>query len=126
MSCERCGGLMVIETICDLVEDKSLRGIETARCVNCGNFEDRRIRTNRVISCSPRPVAPITVGSRSLIAIQTRSLERDIRTDDVMAESPRGRTPRLPVAPPSAKTRRLEPAHIEQPTQIVQTQRRFA
>jgi hypothetical protein len=25
MSCERCGGLMVIETICDLVEDKSLR-----------------------------------------------------------------------------------------------------
>lgn len=126
MSCERCGGLMVVETICDLVEDKCLRGIETARCLNCGNFEDRIIRTNRVISCSPRPVAPTTVGSRSLSAIQPRSLERPTRTDGVIAKNPRGRTPRLPVGVPSAKTRRLEPEHLEQPTQIVQTQRRYA
>ena len=120
MSCERCGGLMVIETICDLVEDKSLRRIETARCVNCGNFEDGIIRTNRVISCSPRPVAPTTVGSRRLSAIQPRALERATQTDDVIAKSPRGRTPRLPVGAPSAKTRRFEPAHFEQPTPMIQ------
>jgi hypothetical protein len=126
MSCERCGGLMVIETICDLVEDKSLRRIETARCVNCGNFEDRIIRTNRVISGMSGQVEHHAARTRRLNPIQTRPLERDIRTDDVMAESPRGRTPRLPVAPPLAKTRRLEPSHIEQPTPIVQTQWRYA
>jgi uncharacterized Zn finger protein len=126
MSCERCGGLMVIETICELVEDRSLRGIETARCLNCGNFEDPRIRTNRVISGMSGPVDLGTGGNRKLSAIQPRSLERVTQTDGVIAESPRGRTPRLPVAPPIAKTRRLEPAHIEQPTPVVRTQRRFA
>lgn len=126
MSCERCGGLIVIETICDLVEDKSLRGIETARCVNCGNFEDRIIRTNRVISCSPRPVAPPTVGSRSLSVIQLRALERATQTDGVIAKSPRGRTPCLPVGISSAKTRTLEPARNEQPSPIAKAQRRYA
>ena len=126
MSCERCGGLMVIETICDLVEDKSLRGIETARCLNCGNFEDPRIRTNRVISGMPGQVDPDTVGARKLSAIQPRALERATQTDGVIVKSPRGRTPRLPIGIPSAKTRRLEPEHLDQPTQIVQTQRRYA
>ena len=55
---------MVLETICDLVEDKSLRGIETARCLNCGNFEDPRIRTNRVISGMSGQVDLDTVGNR--------------------------------------------------------------
>jgi len=53
MSCERCGGLMVIETICDLMERESCMGIDATRCLNCGNFEDTRIRTNRVISRLP-------------------------------------------------------------------------
>ena len=115
MSCERCGGLMVVETICELVEEKSLRGIETARCLNCGNFEDPRIRTNRVISGMSGPVDLDTGGNRKLSAIQPRSLERATQTDGVIAESPRGRTPRLPVAPPLTKTRRLEPATSNNP-----------
>jgi hypothetical protein len=53
MSCERCGGLMVIETICDLMDRESCTGIDATRCLNCGNFEDARIRTNRVISRLP-------------------------------------------------------------------------
>jgi hypothetical protein len=53
MSCERCGGLMVIETICDLMEREPFTGIDATRCLNCGNFEDTRIRTNRVISSLP-------------------------------------------------------------------------
>jgi hypothetical protein len=120
MSCERCGGLMVIETICDLVEDNYLRGIETARCVNCGNFEDSRIRTNRASSRLPEQVEPRTVGSRRPSVIHPRALERATQTDGVFGKSPRGRTPRLPVAPPLAKTRRLEPVYIEQPTRIIQ------
>lgn len=63
MSCERCGGLMVIETFCDLMEEESRTGIETIRCLNCGNFEDTLIRTNRVISRLPRHVEPHTVES---------------------------------------------------------------
>jgi uncharacterized Zn finger protein len=126
MSCERCGGLMVIETICDLVEDESRIGADTARCLNCGNFEDRRIRINRASSRVSRYVDPHTVGSSSLSVIQPRALERATQTDGVISKSPRGRTPRLPVGILSAKTRRLEPEHLEQPTQIVQTQRRYA
>jgi hypothetical protein len=48
MSCIRCGGLMVVEMICDLMEHESRSRIDTARCVNCGNFEDAIIRANRV------------------------------------------------------------------------------
>jgi hypothetical protein len=126
MSCERCGGLMVIETSCDLMEDGSRIGIDTARCLNCGNFEDRIIRTNRVISRLPRHIEPHTVGTRRPGVIQPRSFERAISMDGVIPESPPGRSPRLPVGTPSAKTRRLEPEHLEQPTRIVQTQRRYA
>jgi len=123
MWCERCGGLMVIEIICDLRVEESRTGIDTTRCLNCGNFEDTIIRTNRVISHLPRHVAPHTVGSRRLSATQPRSLEGAIQTEGVIAERPRGRAPRLPVAAPSAKIRTLEPSHIEQPTPIIQTQR---
>lgn len=59
MSCERCGGLMVVETCCDLIEAESRKGIDTMRCVNCGNFEDAIIRTNRASSRVPRHVAPL-------------------------------------------------------------------
>ena len=126
MSCERCGGLMVIEAICDLMEEESHRGIDTRRCLNCGNFEDSTIRANRVVSRLPRPVTPHIVGARRLSATQPRVLERAIQTDGVIAESPRVRAPRLPIGTPSAKTRRLEPASIERHIQIVQTQRRYA
>ena len=97
MSCERCGGLMVIETICDLIEEESRRGIDTIRCLNCGNFEDRIIRTNRVISRSPRHVEPLTVETRRPASIQPGALERPVQTDGIIAESPRGRASRLPL-----------------------------
>lgn len=126
MSCERCGGMMVIETICDLMEGESRTGIDTTRCLNCGNFEDSIIRTNRVVSRLPRPVEQHTVGIRKLSASQPRALERPIQTGGVIAEGLRGRAPRLPVGPPSAKTRRLKSAITEQPTQVVQTQRGYA
>jgi len=126
MSCERCGGLMVVETSCDLVEEESSTGIDTVRCLNCGNFEDRIIRTNRVISRSPRHVEPLTVETRRPTSIQPGALERPTKTDGTIAESPPGRGPRLPVGTPSAKTQTREPSHIEQPTPIVQTQRRYA
>jgi len=126
MSCERCGGLMVMDTICGFVEKESSTGTDTVRCLNCGNFEDRIIRTNRVISRSPRHVEPHTVGTRRPSSIQPGALERPTRADGTIAENPPGRGPRLPVGTPSAETRTLESVHIEQPTQILQTQRRYA
>jgi hypothetical protein len=47
MSCERCGGLMVVESSCNHMDVESHKGIGTRRCLNCGNFEDPIIRTNR-------------------------------------------------------------------------------
>ena len=126
MLCERCGGLMVIETICDLMKEEFRRRSDTTRCLNCGNFEDGTIRTNRAISRFSKQVEPHTVGSGRPSAIQPRAFDRAIQTGSVIAESPRSRAPRLPVGAPSAKTRALEPLHIEQPTPIVQTQRRYA
>lgn len=48
MPCGRCGGLMVVETSCDLMEDALCTGIDPTRCLNCGNVEDAVIRANRV------------------------------------------------------------------------------
>lgn len=126
MFCERCGGLMVIETSYELMEGRSRREFDSTRCLNCGNFEDAIIRTNRAISRFSKQVEPHTVGSGRPSAIQPRAFDRAIQTGSVIAESPRSRAPRLPVGAPSAKTRALEPLHIEQPTPIVQTQRRYA
>ena len=61
MSCGRCGGLMVLGTFRDLMEEESRMGIDTTRCLNCGNFEDTIIRTNRASSRVPRHVEPHTV-----------------------------------------------------------------
>jgi len=113
MLCERCGGLMVIETISDLMKEGPRRGIDTTRCLNCGNFEDTIIRTNRVIFSLPRQVEARTVGTRRRSAIQPRPLKRDIPADDVISESSRGRAPRAAVEGPSAQIRTFKPARIE-------------
>ncbi len=47
MSCQRCGGFMVVETVGDFPEQQSRLLPHTERCVNCGNFEDSIIRANR-------------------------------------------------------------------------------
>jgi hypothetical protein len=107
MSCERCGGLMVIETNGELMDRESRKGIDMARCVNCGNLEDVYIRTNRVILRVPPQVESHTEG-----AGRSRALEQPIHTEPVMAETPRGRAPRLPVGAPSVNTRTARtPAH---------------
>ena len=95
MSCERCGGLMVIETNCELKDREFRKGIDMARCVNCGNLEDVHIRTNRVILRVPTQVESHTEGAGRSSAIQSRALEQSIHTEGVMAETPRGRAPRL-------------------------------
>jgi len=121
MSCERCGGLMVVDIVCDLMEEKSRRRCETTRCLNCGNVEDTIICTNRIIAAVRRYVESHTVGTRRLSASQPLSLDRARPTDGVISENPRGRAPRLPVGPSSAETRTLEPAHIGQLTPIIHT-----
>ena len=60
MSCERCGGLMVIDTFCNPMEKESPTGTGTIRCLNCGNLEDTIIRTNRASSRLQQYVEPHT------------------------------------------------------------------
>ena len=64
MACARSGELMVIDIFFDLMEAESRMGMDTARCLNCGNYEDTIIRTNRARSRGLRPFEPHTVGTR--------------------------------------------------------------
>lgn len=63
MSCERCGGLMVIEPVSDLMEEVFRTRVDTRRCLNCGNFEDGIIRTNRASSRVSKHIEPHTMGA---------------------------------------------------------------
>lgn len=47
MTCERCGGLMVSERICDLRERNSDLCVDGYRCLLCGNLVDATILENR-------------------------------------------------------------------------------
>ena len=49
MSCSRCQGLMVDETLCNPNEGSSHAWVPIVRCLNCGNLEDSLIRRARCI-----------------------------------------------------------------------------
>ena len=104
---------MVTETICELMEIGSRSGIDTVRCLNCGNFEDTIIRTNRGIPRVPRQPDPHTVGTSRQGAVQPRGgnkpYKRTVssRSTSAVAPSPSYREG------PSAETRTHEPARIE-------------
>ena len=126
MPCERCGGLMVVEAFCDLLEEESRRGIDTMRCLNCGNFEDRIIRTNRTSSRLSGHGEPHITGTRRQSASQVCSFEQTIQMKPISAEYPRGRTPRFPIGTSSAKIRTHEPRQSKQLTSMVQHKRKYA
>jgi hypothetical protein len=46
MSCQRCGGMIVMEEFYD--EKSTWLGFEGARCLNCGHIEDPVMRANHV------------------------------------------------------------------------------
>ena len=50
MSCSRCQGLMVDETLCNPNEGFIHAWVPIVRCLNCGNLEDSLIRRAR---CMP-------------------------------------------------------------------------
>jgi hypothetical protein len=49
MSCSRCQGLTVDETLCSPYEGSSHAWMPVVRCLNCGNLEDALIRRARCI-----------------------------------------------------------------------------
>lgn len=126
MSCERCGGFMLVETVCYLIEEKSRRGIDTARCVNCGNFEDPVVRANRAISRLPSHFEQPTMEARSPRAVQPIRLEQVLQTEGSIAECPRDSAPRPPGGAPSAKARVPDSPYTETDNSVAQTQRRCA
>ena len=52
MSCARGGGLMVIERLHESSQKDFHCGMPTARCVNCGHYEDATIPSNRFTACT--------------------------------------------------------------------------
>ena len=126
MSCERCGGFMLVETNWHLMELDSRGGSNTARCVNCGNVEDDIIRANRAISSRPRHLEQHTVELRGPRVMQPIRLEQVIQTEGGIAECPRDRAPDPPVGAPSAKPRMPEFPRIGPHNPAIQIQRRCA
>lgn len=49
MSCSRCHGLMVAETLFNPSEGVTHTWVPVTRCLNCGNLEDPLIRLARCI-----------------------------------------------------------------------------
>ena len=49
MSCSRCHGLMVAETLFNPSEGLTHTWVPVTRCLNCGNLEDALIRLARSI-----------------------------------------------------------------------------
>lgn len=49
MSCSRCHGLMVAETLFNPSEGVTHTWVPVTRCLNCGNLEDSLIRLARCI-----------------------------------------------------------------------------
>ena len=78
MSCERCGGLMVIDSVGDDLGKDSRPGMNAERCINCGNFEDSLIQSNRGPLRLPRRFGHHTIGqgtevcSAKLVAVNRR------------------------------------------------------
>ena len=54
MSCSRCQGLMVNETLCNPREGSVHTWVPVIRCLNCGNLEDALIRRARCFPDEPR------------------------------------------------------------------------
>jgi hypothetical protein len=126
MSCDRCGGLMVVETSRYLMDEQSRAMIDTTRCLNCGNVEDAIIRANRIIARLPRLGEPRTAGARGPRAIQPSRPQRAIRQHGVTGECLRGSAPRPPIGAPSADPLAFDSAHSEPHDSIVKAQRRCA
>ena len=78
MACGRCGGLMVVETCCDLTEEESRMGMNSARCLNCGNLEDAVIYANRLDPRQPRRSGRYRAVARGSRAVRPDELHRSL------------------------------------------------
>jgi len=47
MSCQKCGGFLVVSELMDPNEEYSRMWCQALRCINCGSIEEARIRMNR-------------------------------------------------------------------------------
>lgn len=113
MSCERCGGLMVIEAICELMDGGSRKGIDTTRCLNCENFKDTIILTNRDIARFRERHDPHIVGATRQRAAQPSVSQQTIHIGRVISKYPRGRAPRRRIGNSSPHTQMLDAERIE-------------
>ncbi len=50
MTCGRCGGFMVVESMFDAIGLTISGELQEVRCLNCGNLEDTVIVANRVLA----------------------------------------------------------------------------
>jgi hypothetical protein len=119
MSCTRCGGLMVVEASCDLMQEESWKSTNPIRCVNCGNVEDAIIRANRDTSRLPRLASvawPRARRARGVRLVRSLWVQRAGSADDLAATRPRDHASR-----PSVQAAAFEYAQGEQCDSVVRT-----
>ena len=47
MNCHRCDGLMVVEQLCDFLDDTGQLCFDALRCILCGEIVDKVVLSNR-------------------------------------------------------------------------------
>jgi len=117
MSCERCGGLMILEhgfSVMGLVENPE---VDARRCLNCGNMIDATILANRASACKQNSgehhAMPVRhPRTHQLVRLNRLPQDRTLQTEGVIAECPRGHAPHPPVGAPSVQTPQFESAHL--------------
>jgi hypothetical protein len=76
MSCQRCRGLLVLETFGDLREEIA-RISPAMRCINCGCIEDAVVQSNRHASLvGKRPATRGMVRKGDVLFIKRHSVEQ--------------------------------------------------
>ncbi len=117
MSCERCGGLMILEhgfSVIGLVENPE---VDARRCLNCGNMIDATILANRASACKQNSgehhAMPVRhPRTHQPVRLNRLPQDRTLQTEGVIAECPRGHAPHPPVGAPSVQTPQFESAHL--------------
>ena len=117
MSCERCGGLMVVEAFGDRMEEQFRTGIEPTRCLNCGNYEDAIVRANRTSSQFQNSFHERARKARGPRVAQSAWRRGPVPTENAIADC-------LLDPAPSAHTQPLETAHIDEGHAVLQTKGR--
>ena len=112
MLCQRCEGLMEVIYVRYLMEEEFHSEVATTRCINCGNFENAVVRSNRTHPHKTSDMGAHTVRHGGPNTTQTDSLDWVLPKAGALPDRHHTRIRRLPVTPHLSNVRMYEDTHI--------------